>query len=302
MYSLAKAHRGSALLVSLVILILLTIATTVFLERIWSFSQTSKWIETSNIAYYNALGLIEEQLIYTGVTKYQPWNIRNLSDTAGTSTGRSLIALTGSSIIPSAGEGNSPFDDDYNILTLGDPIQLVIPNGIIWNNVTFDFQIPRIGTATWANPANGGSGYILWTLGYTWASLFASGELNIFKWNDINNPTTQFGTFEWTTNSGTTNYSVNTFYTTADYLGAGGVNCTAFACTLKLSLIRPILLTDGRTLPFLQYKIDFWGGNIVPNQYMILESSSYSYGFFRSYTLRIPQITTNTALDFAILQ
>ncbi len=118
MYSLAKEHRGSALLVSLVILILLTIATTVFLERIWTFAQTSKGIETSNIAYYNALGLIEQQLIYTGVTKYQPWNIQNYSATGLTYTGSSLIASTGSNLIPRVGEGNSPFSTDYNILTL----------------------------------------------------------------------------------------------------------------------------------------------------------------------------------------
>ncbi len=76
-----RSKRGSALLVSMIILILLTITSTVFLEKIWTFSQTSKGIETSNVAYYNALGLIEEQLIYTGVTKYQPWNIQNLTDT-----------------------------------------------------------------------------------------------------------------------------------------------------------------------------------------------------------------------------
>ena len=77
--SFLQSHRGSAVLVALIVLILLSLTTTVFLERIWSFSQTSKGIETSNMAYYNALGVIEEQLIYTGVTKYQPWNIQNLT-------------------------------------------------------------------------------------------------------------------------------------------------------------------------------------------------------------------------------
>ncbi len=34
--------RGSAILISLVILVILTIATTVFLEKIWGFSKASE--------------------------------------------------------------------------------------------------------------------------------------------------------------------------------------------------------------------------------------------------------------------
>jgi len=68
-------HRGSAILVAMIILLLLTITTTVFLENIWSFSQSSNGIEASNKAYYNALGLIDQQLMDPSVDKYHPWNI-----------------------------------------------------------------------------------------------------------------------------------------------------------------------------------------------------------------------------------
>ena len=94
--------------------------------------------------------------------------------------------------------------------------------------------------------------------------------------------------------------TLNTFYTTDGYLGTNGANCGGYSCTLKLSLIRPVPLADGRTIPFLEYKITF--PKSVPSQHMILNTKAYSYGFFRSSTIRIPQITTNTALDFAILQ
>jgi flagellar basal body-associated protein FliL len=73
------SSRGSALLVSLIILILVTIVTTVFLERIWGSSQTVQGIEASNAAYYQAVGIIEEQLIATNVTKKTPWNIAPVS-------------------------------------------------------------------------------------------------------------------------------------------------------------------------------------------------------------------------------
>lgn len=67
--------KGSALLISLVVLLLLTVATTAFLEKIWGFSQASEGIENSNVAYYNALGMIEEALMGNGVDKYTPWNV-----------------------------------------------------------------------------------------------------------------------------------------------------------------------------------------------------------------------------------
>ena len=67
--------RGSALLISLIILILVTLLTTVFLELIWGSSQTVNGIEASNVAYYQAVGIIEEQLIKPDVSKKTPWNI-----------------------------------------------------------------------------------------------------------------------------------------------------------------------------------------------------------------------------------
>lgn len=305
-----QSHRGSAILVALIVLILLSMMTTVFLERIWTFSQTSKGIETSNMAYYEALWAIEEQLIYDWVTRYQPWNIQNLSEIGGTNTGRSLNVSTGSSLIPKLGEGNSSFDNNYNIITLGEPVQLVIPDGIDWTQVNFDFRVPTINGMTWdVSTVADNSWFILWTIGYTGASLFASGETEIFIWDDINNwlGFNSFWNKYWITNTWST-LNVSSFYSdpTDEFLGNGGAfggtNCAWYSCTLKLSLIRTVPLDDGRVIPFLEYKISFPAWITVPSQYMTLESSAYAYGFFRSRTVRIPQITTNTALDFAILQ
>jgi hypothetical protein len=305
-----QSHRGSAILVSLIVLILLSMMTTVFLERIWTFSQTSKGIETSNMAYYDALWVIEEQLIYTWVTRYQPWNIQNLSDTGWVNVWRSLMVSTGSRYIPNPSEGNSSFDSDYNIITLGEPIQLVIPEWIDWANVNFDFRIPTINGMTWdVHPSGMSSWYILWTIGYTGASLFANGETEIFRWDHIN-IWWFFGFWGFSGITNTWSLSlVSNFYSdpTDEFLGNGGAyggtNCTWYNCTLKLSLIRPVPLDDNeRILPFLEYKITFPWWITVPSQYMTLKADAYAYGFFRSRTIRVPQITTNTALDFAILQ
>jgi type II secretory pathway component PulK len=62
---LTRNRKGSALLIALVVLVILTIMSTVFIERLLSFSKSSEGIENSNMAYYNALGSIETAL-FTG--------------------------------------------------------------------------------------------------------------------------------------------------------------------------------------------------------------------------------------------
>jgi hypothetical protein len=302
MFKTVSSHQGSAILISLIILTFLTIVTTVFLERVFHFSESSEGIESSNVAYYNALGLIEEQLMDPNVTKYTPWNVAStgsLSNNYG--SWRQLLVSSGSSIIPQAGKGNSTLNSDYNIISLGEPLQLVIPPGIDWNNVFFEFRVPSIAwQGTWVALSMNSSGVILWTIGYTGASLFASGETQIFKGTDLNTSTNIFASFSGVSNTGSF-VTITDFYTNTDFLWTNGAYCTGFSCTLKLSMIRPVLLSDGRTLPFLEYRINFSGIH-VPTQYMTLESTAYAYKFLRTRTVRIPQITTNTALDFAVLQ
>ena len=74
--------------------------STVFIEKLLSFSKASEGIENSNVAYYNALGIIEESLYTGGVNKYTPWMITNQSSWNPTSTGKSISVLTGGMSIP----------------------------------------------------------------------------------------------------------------------------------------------------------------------------------------------------------
>lgn len=299
---LRHSSRGSALLISMIILILVTLLTTVFLELIWGSAQTVQGIEASNVSYYQAVWVIEEQLIASDVSKRTPWNIANRTENFS-QTGRSLAVSTGASIMPEAGKGNSPYDDDYNIISLGNPVQIVIPPWLgDWTTVSFEFRVPNIGSwSTLVSSSMSASGLILWTLGYSGASLYASGETEIFRWWDIGTPTTAlFPAFDGLTNSWSS-VQVSDFTTNVNYLWTNWANCADYACTLKLSIIRPVLTDDNISLPFLEYRIDF-GSVPVPSQFMILEATAYAYGFQRTRTIRIPQVTTNTALDFAVLQ
>ena len=297
---LKRNTRGSAILIALVVLIILTIMSTVFLEKLLGFAKASEGIENSNVAYYNALGIIEEAL-YTGwVDKYTPWMISNSTFWDTTSTGKSLTALTGGNSIPLPWNGNSPYDKNWNIISLGDPIQLVIPSTLTTNSLKFSFRIPKVEstqTSTGVNPALNSTGIIMWTFTSTGNSLFASGETNIFRWLDLDGSIQTLELKNGTTSTGAL-MNFNSFY--AAYKNA----CANYKCTLKLSMLRWVS-TDTNTninIPFLEYKIGLASWDSLPQKFMKIEARGFAYGFMRSRIIEIPQITTNNALDFAVLQ
>ena len=80
MYNPTRSHRGSALLVGLIIVVLLTILTVSFLEKVLGLGRTSGAIGNSAQAYTIATGLIEEQLMNSAMTRAEPWNIPTRSE------------------------------------------------------------------------------------------------------------------------------------------------------------------------------------------------------------------------------
>ena len=77
---LIRSHKGSALLVGLVIVVLVTILATSFLEKIIRLNKTSGGIDNSAQAYTLATGFIEEQLMDPGMTKKEPWKIQEKTE------------------------------------------------------------------------------------------------------------------------------------------------------------------------------------------------------------------------------
>jgi hypothetical protein len=90
-----KEKKGSALLIALITVSLITILSTVFFEKLFRFSKASEGIENSNVAYYKALGIIDEALNGAGVNKYTPWNINNAHNGGNyTSSGADIFVAT----------------------------------------------------------------------------------------------------------------------------------------------------------------------------------------------------------------
>lgn len=79
-------------------------------------------------------------------------------------------------------------------------------------------------------------------------------------------------------------------------------HCTVMdKCTLKLSVVNPLLLTDNTTLaPYIEYQAHF--NAPVPLQTAVIETQGYIGGFRKNITRFIQQMTTNEALDFTVFQ
>lgn len=141
-------RRGSALLMGIVVASLLSILIISFTEKVLRFGKSSQGIEQSTRAYYHATSIIEQQLMATEKLKKQPWTIQSTGALA-LGSGKSSAQLdvsTGSVQLPSVGQGNSQWDSskEWNIISKNSPVQIVIPDGIDWNNTKFYFRVPNI--------------------------------------------------------------------------------------------------------------------------------------------------------------
>lgn len=315
-----RHSRGFALIIAVALLGFVTSMTIVFIEKLYPYARMVRNIEDSNIAYYNAITSIEATLFT--MSGAHPWDGIPQS-TAVTDTGYLMYMTTGSSIIPAPSKWNSPYNADWNIFSLGQPIQLVIPNWIVWwdASMQFRFRIPP-QFLSWVLVAdrtfqNNGSGYINWMFVYNTGAFYADAEINTIPGSQIFisgwavNNVPQINFTEATLPNYVWRYYIDNTFTwqLEDYYNntaygpwINGANCAGYNCTLKLSIIRPLKLVNGKTIPYLEYQVQFPNSTILPLQFMTLQSYGYSRGYIRTRRIFVPQITTNTALDFTVFQ
>ncbi|MCK9272380.1 hypothetical protein M0P65_02425 [Candidatus Gracilibacteria bacterium] len=283
--------NGSALIIAIFVTMIITIIGIFLLNKIIPLSKNVKGIENSNIAYYNANSGVEEALLYMSSSDPS----RETTGTGGNTVSSYNYKLTANtSIIPLSGEGNSEYDKNFNKIGIGQPIQLVINNNSIsWNNVIFNFKVPDLNGNGNESLSNTSSGVINWILSGSGTSAFASGETNMIKGSEVNGVNWKIGG----KNGMDLNGSGGTFSQFYTQFGCSILN----KCTLKLSVINPLLLSNGQIAPYLEYKIDFLGSTI-PNQYSKIESNGNAFGFKRTIKRNVEQLTSNEAMDFTVFQ
>ena len=292
-----KNNSWFSIVIAMVLTIFIWLAALYILEYIIPFGRNVKWVENASKSYYQAASWIEDAFWFISQNGIGDENDEVISSSENVDYWYEMTS--NGSQIPLPWTGDSEYDNNFNMLSRSNPIQLEVWNDRIspasnWNsNIAFDIRVPN---TTWtASPyslSNASSPIINWQLSSpnntlnSDGSTITSGEVNssaiIYLWNrngvDLENNTLRF----------------SDFYNT---------QCTTWvSCVLKLSIIWDLIATtNNSSIPYLEYNINFWWDS-VPLRFVQIETTGKSNGFSKNLNVRVPQLTVDEAFDFTVLQ
>lgn len=291
--------KAFSIVMAIWLVLVMSLLVLYIIEYMIPYSKNVKWIENSSNAFYQAENSIEDAMLFFKDRS----NITEEENKDFTSNKVDYKYSTTSSwnTIPSAWEWNSEYDKDFNTISQWNPIQLKVWN---WINVDWDnsdnkiyFKIPDIWkTETlswWTLPI------INWqlssdtnnnTLNASWSYITAN-EID-YDEDDLEIYNRQWINLYW---SGWSDFVFNKYYED---------NCidSWSWCTLKMSIINELELTDWTPVPYLEYKFDLVSSKKIPLRYSRIKSSWKSYGFQKELEVKVSQQTTNEAFDFTVFQ
>lgn len=290
-----KNNQWFSILVWMFLIIILTLSAYVILSYMIPFSQNTKWIENASRAYYYAYWGIESSLLKVKNNDVTDINI----PTTWTWFWADIVADW--SLNPPPWKGNSDINSNYNKIWPNFPVQMEVWNNTLTNisNIKMYFKVPAF---TW------------WTLIFDnwWKDpvinmiLSSSTDSLTITWVVISNviknssdtthsSVSSFALMQWKKLDESQD-SFNNFYSS---------KCSLWkTCILKLSVVNPLkarLSSSNYDIPYLEYKIDFWGASI-PLYYTNIDASWKSYWFKKDLKVRVPQQTLNQAFDFTVFQ
>lgn len=302
---------GSALIITIMIVMILSITMIYLMEKIVPASKNVKWIENSTIAYYNGDTSVEQALLF--LNSSTPWTESWVTKPASQPRGFNMQIIASWATLPGIWDWNSDFDKDWNRIWPGEPIQLAISNNITdWWQIKFYFKVPdmhnwaTITLSWWVSLP-----VINWALSWSGKSIFASWSQITASGSDIYPSTsswfvtlnTSIGeNLDWSWWTLAEFYNWVTSFTPTTWLWTGWSDCSLYNCSLKLSIVNSLVSTNNEIIPYLEYRIDMWTNPSLPLQYAIIKADGYSYGYKKSLKKEKQQTTINEGFDFTVFQ
>jgi hypothetical protein len=309
-------NKWFSIVLAMWITIVVWMISILILEYIIPFSRNIKWVENSSSAYYHAYAWVEESLWF--LSQKNIWTPNNVGFTpSATWSSHNLVSMT--SEIPPSWYGNTELNDkDWNMFDQNTPIQLSLIDswGVKISNIDFSdtniiFRSPNISWS-WSHTLSG------WTLPLVnW----------IFSWiNAAWEPVVLNASWSLSNNNYITVDNVNAG-NTIDLWVKDGITLTWDKCTvqqfydnlwpcawnkwldseptLKFSIINKLDITPQWIIPYIEYKMEFLDGFTpveIPWRYSQIETAWKSYWYKKHIDIKIPQLSTNQAFDFAVFQ
>ena len=204
-------------------------------------------------------------------------------------------------VVPIPGYGNSEFsaDHSWNVLAQGKPLQLKLPAGTPIGTLDIELRAPDVtrsnpgGEATYAATeflSGGNAPTVNWIVIAGTGTVMGRSDQTVTA-NDVNALVPiQLGTRIGTKPDGTTS-SMNAFVAS---------RCVSATCTLKLGILRPLVLVGGTAVPYLEYRITSL--TPIPEQWIRISAEGYVRGFRKTRYREVEQVTTEEAMDFTVFQ
>lgn len=304
-----KKHSWTALLIGLFVTLFLSIFVTSFLEKALRIGQSVKSVEQSTQAYYQATSIIETQLNKNQNLRKKPWITDGKLKDFDNWLWNELNISAKSNTIPVQWKWNSRYDSNWNIISMDRPVQLVLNQDafekIKKGNVNVFFRVPKIENL--AKRTSIDSGYSSWIIYFSiWnaSDIFYLWDGNLIDrskiWSVWSDTFVQgFQSLTWVIYKNWIKQTDNNNHLSSFSVNSGCWDSNNYLCTFKISMINPVTI-NWNIIPFLEYKIE--DINNIPLQFMELDSKWFAGKLIRQRKVELPQITTNTALDFAVLQ
>ena len=334
--------RGSALIVSILLMMVLSMMMIFLLERILPASRTTKWIENSVQALYSAGSATENMLTY--LRQDNPgginWTQNIILPSSGQSTASGSRIIDAANILPAPGNGNSEGDSNWSAIWPRRAVQLQLNSIMLgkWEGLRIEFRMPQFGSND-----------------------IKAGDTNATRPENIPDPIIGFSLTNGTTwiaiddgcippdKKGFTTAYINTVNPPKQTLGEMCVKVIGWApqtltayltannsfcdnnCTLKFSVLRSLKNAAWEVLPYIEYRIrgkgtipagkteecltgykgntagntctpDFYLPSLYPLQTATIISEWQKWGFKKTITRTYDQLTTSEGLDFTVFQ
>lgn len=301
MQNIKYKKGGFSIVLALWVTVLLSSISLYLLEYIVPFSRNVKWLDNYTKAYYNSYRWLEESLYSLANGWLWEEFQQNFWWSADSFAYQTVSSWT---LLPAAGEWDSDFDKNWNILWPNTPVHIYLPQWVNWSNTNIYFRVPNFdentGTREEIDPALASTDIINWQLTASNNVLNSTSSSRI-QWSDLCYSDWTCSALNLYSTSGVelngTSQNVHTFFSN---------NCWVdYACSLKLSVVNELLWKSAgvswKHIPYLEYKINF-GTQKVPYDKTFIQASWKSYGYRKDMNVWFPLKMINEAFDFTIFQ
>lgn len=287
----------SIILAMILVIIMLLVAYNL-LDFLIPFSKNTKNIENASNAYYQSYWAVEKSINF--IAKNPIWS-STWSNMSTNSVWYSVSMISSWTSIPKNWKWNSEFDPNWNKIAPNEPIQLYIS----WTQTfkKFRFRVPDLNNDwvyNWTSETlswNSSSPIINWQISNSWMTLNSSwSQIMADKiWTSLTNNNIDISWYNWLDLNWSW-YTLSNFYSNSLLLN----NCISSPCSLKLSIVNPLITKNWMNIPYLEYQIDF--DTAIPEQYVDITTEWKSYWFKKTINTKYRIDTTSEAFDFTVFQ